>query len=619
MVADIGNTSLYIALLISIGVLIYKLWCCLSNVEPKRSVFLLLWIIEFIVIFTSFVSLAYCFAISDFSLLNVLKNSHSSNPLIYKIAASWGNHEGSMLLWVLSVSFFSLLFACKAKGDLKVIQGTMVVQAILMSCFLAFIIFASNPFLRIYPYPIDGLGFNPILQDIGITMHPPMLYLGYVGFSITYSAAIAGLWYRGLNSQWAKEIKPYVFFSWACLTTGITLGSWWAYRELGWGGFWFWDPVENASLMPWLLSCALIHSLMSLEKNNKSKNWCYGLSVMTFSMSVIGTFIVRSGIITSVHAFANDPTRGIFILGFICAILSMALFLKIAIYDECERDQINILSVDGFIYLNNLFLTTAAFVVALGTLYPKIIEVISGDIISVGPSYFNQMFAPIAILSVFLCLASRNVSDKIKIVLISVGGLFSVVCFFYGPDVVTYILLILSGGLLMHFEGKKIVEKSIRSLPSFIAHFAFGLLVCSLGFNNILHSSVEKSLKVGDEFNISKYTLKLEDLKVIEGDNYLSRQAVFNLKKGSDHIAYLSPETRFFPVQRQQTTESAIHRIRSSHVYVAVGQVYPDGSISVKAYINHMVMMIWIAGGLIAFAGFLGFYRGMRLFSNTPN
>lgn len=607
MFAEIGNISLYIALLVSISIPLYKLWCSFSYIEAKKSVFSLLWLVELIFISIAFLSLIYCFSISDFSLLNVLKNSHSSNPLIYKIAASWGNHEGSMLLWVLSVSLFSLLFAHKAKGDLKLIQGTMVVQAVLMSCFLAFIICTSNPFVRIYPHPIDGLGFNPILQDIGITMHPPMLYLGYVGFSIVYSAAISGLWYRRLNSQWAKEVKPYVLFSWACLTTGITLGSWWAYRELGWGGFWFWDPVENASLMPWLLSCALIHSLTSLEKSNKSKSWCYILSIMTFSMSVIGTFIVRSGIITSVHAFATDPTRGIFILIFIGVILGLALLLKLSVGYEESSDQFDILSVNGFIYLNNLLLTIAAFTVALGTLYPKIIEIITGDIISVGPSYFNQMFAPIAISLAFLCAVSRNVSYKIKSLFISISILSSIVVFFYGPHFLTYMLLVLSGSVLLCFEMRKISF----SKPSSIAHFAFGLLVVSLGFNNIFYSSMEKTLNVGDEMNISSYTLKLEDLRVVEGVNYLARQAVFDLKKGADHVSYLTPETRFFTVERQQTTETAIYRIGLNHIYVAVGQVYPDGSISVKAYINPMVVVIWAAGLLIALSGFIGFYRSI--------
>lgn len=610
MIPTLGNASLYIALLLSLSIVFYKVWKWMGGADVKHEVLLVLWGAELGAIFIAFISLIYCFAVSDFSVINVLNNSHTSKPLLYKIVAAWGNHEGSMLLWVLCMAFFSILFGFMADRSMKFVSSTLIVQAALMFCFLSFIIFVSNPFLRVFPVPLNGLGFNPILQDIGLAMHPPMLYLGYVGFSITYSAAVAGLWHGEVNRRWAENVRTWVLFSWSCLTMGITLGSWWAYRELGWGGFWFWDPVENASLMPWLIACALIHSLLVLQRRGLHANWCYILAILTFSMSVIGTFIVRSGLVTSVHAFANDPTRGMFILTFIAVMLGGALLLHLIKKMPEEHGEFCLSGREGFIYWNNLLLATAAFIVVLGTLYPKVIEVVQDKLISVGAPYFNQLFAPLSVMLGLLCMIGTRAIwgasfSKFRFYGLGFSMLTAViagiVALVYGGHDVICSLVILSG------VGLMVSQFTIlrRELVSSLAHIGIAVLMISVAFNAMLQKNVEKAMNVGDIIQMGSYTLQLHDITLHRGKNYLARRAMIEVKSGDKLVAVMEPETRFFPVENQQTTEAAIQSEFLYDIYIAVGQVYDDGSIVVRGYLRPMIMGIWLAGFMIASAGMI--------------
>jgi len=617
MAPALGNNSLYLALLISLGIVLYQAWQWLNQRQVKHEVLLLLWGVEFALVLSAFICLIYCFAVSDFSVMNVLNNSHTSKPLIYKISAAWGNHEGSMILWVLCIAFFSLVFGLKSDGNKKFVRTSLVIQAGLMLFFLSFIIFASNPFIRVFPTPVNGLGLNPILQDIGLAMHPPMLYLGYVGFSITYSAAIAGLWHGEIDAQWARDVRVWVLSSWACLTLGITLGSWWAYRELGWGGFWFWDPVENSSLMPWLIACALIHALLTLQKRGLQGNWCYIMAVLTFTMSVVGTFIVRSGLVTSVHAFAHDPARGMFILSFISIMLGGALLLHVFKKASYGKEDFYLHGREGFIYWNNLLLCTAAFTVLLGTLYPKVIELVQNKIISVGAPYFNQLFAPLSVIIALLCMVgtqalwgrsfSRGSLGRLASSLAAalVAGAVSLV---YGGCNVICSLVILSGvGLLI--SQLFILRKATASS---LAHVGVAVLMISIASNAMLQQSIERVIFIGEDIQLGSHTLNLQDITLHRASNYLARRAIIEVKDGQKQIAIMQPETRFFPVEKQQTTEAAIYHMPLYDIYIAVGQVYEDGSVMVRAYLQPMIAGIWLAGLIITASALMAVFALFR-------
>ena len=502
-------------------------------------------------------SLIYCYIISDFAVSNVYQNSHSLKPLIYKISGSWGNHEGSMLLLFCILNFYSFAFAflSKINDQQKII--TLTSQSIISIGFVAFIIFASNPFLKIFPTPLEGLGLNPILQDIGLAMHPPMLYTGYIGFSLIFSMAMAGLLTKKVDKELAIKMKSWLMFSWSFLTLGIGLGSWWAYRELGWGGFWFWDPVENVSLMPWLCATALVHSIIMLGKNGNFRIWSCFLAILVFTLCLLGIFLVRSGIITSVHSFANDPKRGIFIIAFLLVISGAGFLIFFVQSLKLKTTQIHfaLFSKNGMVLVNNFLFCLALFIVALGTLYPLILQLFFDNSISIGPSYYNKLFTPIAV--VMLCLMICVPSIRL--------GKFS-------------------------------------SKSMFLAHIGIFVIIFSIATTSLFSKTKELNMKFGDKVKISGYEISFQNVEYLAGKNYLARQGNFLINKNNKLLTTLKPQSRYYPESDQTTTEADIKHFIFADLYLVMGGKDEQENYVVRIYHKPLMSFIYL-GCLMIFCG----------------
>ncbi len=616
MAAELGSLSLYLALATSL------LGFFLPFFQVNFSTIKKISLANFSLIICAFFSLVFCYITSDFSVLNVFYNSHTSKPIIYKISGAWGNHEGSMLLWLTSISFFTVLFSYFARGDKKLIDLTCAIQSALLVIFLSFVIFTSNPFVRLFPAPDNGLGLNPILQDIGLAMHPPMLYLGYVGFSVAFSAAIAALLNGKVDQFWARMIRPWVILSWTFLTCGIGLGSWWAYRELGWGGYWFWDPVENASLMPWLAATALIHTSIVTDKTAQLKIFSLLLAIITFSLSLVGTFIVRSGMITSVHSFAQDPTRGIFILGIIFGIIgsSLLLYLFRAHKIRSEEKTFYFFSRTIFILLNNIFLIVAITVVLVGTLYPLILELTTGNKVSVGAPYFNSLIAPISIILCGLSAIATDLNwDKSilstilkthsKSILISLS-LTCAVCIYFGISNFVSISGILFGfWLALHmstllYSKKPNLKSGFYSM--YLAHMGLAILTISISINSEMKKDFEKPMSFNEEIAIGVFKVKFNGIDYIQGQNYVSRVGIFEVILPNRKQIYLYPETRLFMIEQQQTTEAAIYHHLFYDLYITIGEIDDKERIMMRVFVRPMMGWIWFSCILIFFGGING-------------
>jgi cytochrome c-type biogenesis protein CcmF len=598
MSPEIGTLLLYIALSLSLIMPILA-------ISGRARFYRIMTFATFTATLLSFIILVYCFALSDFSVLLVANNSHTSKPIIYKISAAWGNHEGSMLMWVVCLSFFNFLYAEISKRNGFNI-ATVSVQSLVNALFIAFVLFLSNPFTRVFPAPINGLGFNPILQDIGRAMHPPTLYLGYVGFSICYSSAIAALITREDVRNWAVAVRPYLLLSWAFLTAGIGLGSWWAYRELGWGGYWFWDPVENASLVPWLCGAALIHSVAMVVKKKGLEHWSIILGILTFSLCVVGTFLVRSGLITSVHSFASDPSRGIAILSIIC-MLSIIGFMAYGMYAKNIKSTYYteaLVEPNAMISLNNLVLIFFATVVIVGTIYPMALELFTGEKISVGAPYYNAIIAPTSLLLVLLCalypilinkVRKKNISWKLSVSLVFgllVGYvLWSVLNWFY------LIIIIASTYLLL--DSASYLEKN-KSMS--LGHMGFAMLVIAISINSMSQFEVERTMKIGDKEEIVGMSVELKNIEYFKGPNYFSRQAQFGVYENKKLISTIKPETRLYPIEEQQTTESDIYHSLFYDLYITIGQAHKNETLDVRIYYRPAIFFIWLSCLLIFLA-----------------
>lgn len=614
MIPDIGNLFLYLAGAIS-ALIIFTPFS-----KPNLKLLRSLWLGNFILLSGSLLCLIYSFITSDFSVLCVVNNSHILKPLIYKISAAWGNHEGSMLLWLSSIAFFSLLFAFFSKGNEQQIVTILAVQGLLVLLFLLYVIGVSSPFIRIFPPPLNGLGLNPILQDIGLSMHPPVLYLGYVGFSLAFSAAIAGLLSLQIDRSWARLIQPWVLMSWAFLSLGIALGSWWAYRELGWGGYWFWDPVENSSLMPWFTATALLHSLAATSSTNKLIGWSLFLAIITFSLSMIGTFLVRSGVITSVHSFASDPTRGIYILTIIAILTGLALLL-LALRGTLikHRENYYFFSRESFISINNILLTVAATVVVVGTIYPIILQVLTNQFISVGAPYYNKLIVPLALMSlVFSTLVLKlkwNVNQKIHalirpLILIILAIIIATGIFKYNHQflILEFLGMTFSIWLILTTIDYCIREKfsfSHSAISMCFAHIGFACICLGISSMSAFQDEVEKVMQVGDRLIIANKELRFEGVNYYEGPNYYSRVGTFELNTHNGYIKYLYPEMRFFYVEKQQTSEAALYHDMSYDLYLTIGEVEGE-KIAVKVFYRPGISLLWFGGFLLFIAGVYG-------------
>ncbi|MCD6036003.1 MAG: cytochrome c biosis protein CcmF [Rickettsiales bacterium] len=594
----------------------------------------------------AFLSLVISYVISDFSVLNVALNSHTAKPLLYKISGAWGNHEGSMLLWLWVLVLYSGVYALTHPLSERLHAVTLGIQQIITLGFLIFILLTSDPFILVFPVPTEGQGLNPVLQDIGLALHPPMLYLGYVGFSLPFSAAIAALLCNRADGLWAGGIKKWVVTPWICLTLGVGLGSWWAYRELGWGGFWFWDPVENASLMPWLAGTALLHALLVMEKREILRGWTMLLAILTFSLSLIGTFLVRSGVLTSVHAFANDPERGVFIL-ILLGIIAGGGFLIFALKAPSlsPKNTTATVSRETLLLLGTILLVIACGVVFLGTLYPLFLEVLQGARVSVGPPYYDLTFTPIIVPILFLAFFTPAISWKQD----NLSSLLR-------PSILPLVgLLAVAGGLLFWDEGRaqamlypigfvalisgvwlivgmcvlwgkririfqvpfaEMVERakgiSLTYYAMLIAHIGFGVLVIAAASASLWQQEQQKMMAEGDSINVAGYRLELEKVEYSAGKNYFTRIGKFRVYEGDKELGMLNPEYRFYPVEGQQTNEADIYVSGPglSDLYTVIGESREgQNGYAVRVYYKPAVAWIWIGCILMGAGGAISLFK----------
>jgi len=565
----------------------------------------------------SFFSLMYSYVVSDFSVMNVFQNSHSTKPLMYKISAVWGNHEGSMLLWMLVLTIFNyFIFKLYNQTNSIFVSKTLETQAFIIIGFLLFTLFTSNPFERILPAQPNGLGFNPILQDPALAIHPPLLYIGYVGFSAAFSLSIATLSLRNNEKiPWYIYMKPFVMAAWTFLTIGIALGSVWAYYELGWGGWWFWDPVENASFMPWLLGTALLHSLIIVEKKKSLQSWVLLLSILAFLLSVVGTFLVRSGILTSVHTFALDPSRGIYILAFTALLggYSLILFgLKSKKY--LKNNYFSFLSKEGSILINNILMVIVCATVFLGTIYPLLVEAFTNNKISVGEPYYNSTVVPIMIPAILVMgigpILSWGREDKSKTfkkifpsILLTVVITVFIFSFYQSYNLIGIVGILLafwiiSNNLIILFQ--KIAN---RSNGMIIAHLGIGLLILGITGSSVWQEEKIARMKINNEVKIKKYNIIFKEINEIRGPNYVALQGNFLVNDEKKNIiTKLKPENRFYPITNNFTTEASIHTNLLRDLYIVLGEGNLSDGWVVRIYYNPLVIWIWI-GALAIFLG----------------
>ena len=565
----------------------------------------------------SFFSLMYSYIVSDFSLLNVFQNSHTTKPLLYKISGVWGNHEGSMLLWILVLTIFNyFIFKLYNKTNSKFISKTLETQALIITGFILFTIFTSNPFEKMISVQANGLGFNPILQDPALVIHPPLLYIGYVGFSAAFSMSIATLSLE--NSEkipWHIYMKPFVLAAWTFLSIGIALGAVWAYYELGWGGWWFWDPVENASFMPWLLGTALLHSLIIVEKRKSLQAWVLLLSILVFLLSVIGTFLVRSGILTSVHTFALDPSRGIYILTFTALLGGYSLILfGIKSKKYFDNNYFTFFSKEGSILINNILMVVVCSTVFLGTIYPLLVEALTDNKISVGEPYYNSTVIPIMIPAILvmgigpiLGWGKENKSKILKKIFPSIllTTIMTIFIFFiyqsYSVIGIAGIILafwIISNNLLILIKKNK-----NYSAGMIIAHLGIGLLILGITGSSIWQEEKIARMKIGSEVKIEKYNIVFEKINEIKGSNYVALRGNFLVYNNEKKIVTkLKPENRFYPVKNNFTTEASIHTNLFRDLYIVLGEGNLNDGWTVRIYYNPLVIWIWI-GSIVIFMG----------------
>ncbi|NVK26191.1 MAG: heme lyase CcmF/NrfE family subunit [Gammaproteobacteria bacterium] len=626
MIPELGNFALYIAFTLSLLLSIFPAIGLrqnnirLTSLAPNLSVGIFLFTLF------AFGCLVYAFLTDDFTVLNVAQNSNSDLPYYYKIAASFGSHEGSFLLWLVMQSGWMFAVALLSKA-LPSDMRTRILMVLGWICvgFYAYIIIASNPFETTLPfYPVDGKDLNPLLQDIGMIIHPPLLYMGYVGLSVSFAFAIAALLSGNLDSTWAKWSRPWTAAAWAFLTLGITIGSWWAYSELGWGGWWFWDPVENASFMPWLIATALLHSLAVSEKRNAFKSWTVFLAIAAFSLSLLGTFLVRSGVIVSVHAFASDPSRGVFILILLALVIGGSLLLYSVRAGAIKSvGKFSTLSRESMLWGNNVLLVAATLVVLLGTLLPLVHKEIGLGTISIGEPFFNQMFVylivPFALLLGVAPLI-RWKQDKIKslyvpaliCLLLSIGLSFSwlflefgEVKFFAFLGVVLGLWITLFTIHEMRITWRKLAKLPISHVAMVCGHIGLAFVIAGIGLTS--QYSVERDVKMftGDTADLAGYNFKFDSLKKVDGPNYEGWAAVISINKQQRNVETVYAEKRFYPVQRTTMTEAAIDDGFFRDIYVSLGEQLPDRSWGLRLYVKPYVRWLWIGGIVIALGGFI--------------
>ena len=645
MIAEFGHYALVLALALALVQASVPMVGARTNDPVLMAVAGPTAVAQFCFIAIAFAALTMCYVRSDFSVVNVFENSHSAKPLIYKLSGVWGNHEGSMLLWVLILGLFGALVALFG-GNLpaRLKANVLAVQSWIAVAFVLFILVTSNPFLRIPEPPLEGRDLNPILQDPGLAIHPPLLYLGYVGLSISFSFAIAALIDGRIDAAWARWVRPWTLLAWMFLTLGIAMGSYWAYYTLGWGGWWFWDPVENASFMPWLAATALLHSALVMEKRDALKVWTILLAILAFSLSLIGTFLVRSGVLTSVHAFATDPTRGVFILAILLLFIggSLALFALRAPLLK-QGGLFAPISREGALVLNNLFLVSACATVFVGTLYPLALEALTGEKISVGAPFFNATFAPLfvplLIAMPFGPLLAWKRGDLLGVAQRLVGAagvaVIAVAVIFAmeggGPLAIGLAFYVMAGALTEIVERTGLLRVPFatafaraRGLPrsAWGATFAhFGLGITLLGIIGETQWSLERiaELKPGQSMSIRRYDLHFDGVTTRQGPNYRELAAHFTVRRHGDFVGVMEPAKRSFPSRGTATTETALMTRGFSQLYLSLGDPNPDGSLAVRLYYKPLVLLIWFGAVVMVIGGALSLSdRRLRVGAPKP-
>lgn len=630
MLVELGHFALVMAFIVAIAQTVLPLWGAQTRNRALMAVGEPAAMIQLVLIAFSFGALTYAFVTSDFSLKVVVENSHTLKPMLYKVSGVWGNHEGSMLLWVLILALFggaAALFGHNIPATLRArvigIQGSIGVA------FLAFILFTSNPFLRLEWPPMNGQDLNPLLQDPGLAFHPPFLYLGYVGLSMTFSFAVAALLEGRVDAAWGRWVRPWTLAAWVFLTIGIGLGSWWAYYELGWGGFWFWDPVENASFMPWLFAAALLHSAIVVEKRETLKSWTILLAIMAFGFSLIGTFLVRSGVITSVHAFANDPERGVFILLILAIFMGGALTLFSFRASVMQAKGVfSLVSRESALVINNILLAVSSLVVFIGTIWPLVAEAFWERKLSVGPPFFDAAFTPFfVVLAVLLPIGAilpwkraklgATVKKLVPSIILAVAVMGLVWAMQTGKSLLGPIGLALGTWLvagavqdILLRTGKTMNLGRLTRLPRadwgrLLAHGGLGVTMA--GIAGLTAWTVEdiRVVQVGETFEVAGYTIALENVERAQGPNYITTMASLAVFQNDRKIATLHPEKRSYPVAQMPTTEAGIDNGFLRDVYLVIGDVQSNGGWAVRTYIKPLANWIWGGTIIMAIGGFL--------------
>ena len=649
MIPELGHYALVLALALALVQSIAPMIGALTRDEALMRLAKSTALMQFVFVALSFGALTVCYVTSDFSVANVYENSHSMMPLVYKITSTWGNHEGSMLLWVLILALFGAAVAAFGGNLPATLKAhVLAVQSWIATSFYLFVLLTSNPFVRLPQAPFEGRDLNPILQDFGLAIHPPLLYLGYVGFSIAFSFAIAALIEGRIDAAWARWVRPWTLAAWMALTVGIAMGSYWAYYELGWGGYWFWDPVENASLMPWLAGTALLHSAVVMEKRNALKIWTVLLAILAFSLSLIGTFLVRSGVLTSVHTFASDPSRGVFILAILVLFIGggLALFAWRAPMLK-QGGLFAPISREGALVFNNLFLTTACLTVFVGTLYPLALEALTGDKISVGAPFFNLTFAPLFIP--LLCampfgpLLAWKRGDLLgaaqRLMAAFAAGIVAVAVTFaaagvqsvVAPFAIGLAFFVMTGALVDLTERTglfrmpfKTVRQRAGGLPrsawgTAVAHFGMGVTLLGIVCVTTWASERIVALKTSQTVALAGYDLTFDGLVQRSGPNFRELVAKFTVREGGVVIGVMEPAKRTFSTRSMSTTEAALLTRGVSQLYLSLGDANDDGSIAVRLYHKPLVLLIWLGSVVMMLGGALSLSdRRLRVGAPKP-
>ncbi|MBT6032914.1 MAG: heme lyase CcmF/NrfE family subunit [Kordiimonadaceae bacterium] len=634
MIVEIGHYALILACLLSFIQGTFPLYGALNNRGRLMALSSPAAYGQLFFVTIAFASLMYAFVVSDFSVANVARNSHTLKPMLYKVSAVWGNHEGSILFWALILALYGAMVAFFGRNLPKTLHvRVLAIQALVGLGFYLFLLLTSNPFERVYPFPMEGNGLNPLLQDPGLAFHPPLLYMGYVGLSVTFSFAVGALIEGRVDAAWARWVRPWTLLAWCFLTAGITLGSWWAYYELGWGGWWFWDPVENASFMPWLVATALLHSAIVVEKRDTLKSWTILLAIIAFSFSLLGTFIVRSGVLTSVHAFATDPERGVFILMFLFIVIGGSLLLFALRADKLTPGGLFApISRESMLVINNLLLSVAALVVLFGTLYPLLRDALTGDKITVGPPFFNIAFGLLMIPLILVMGLGPSTNWKRA----DLKGLSSRLSFVFAASVVVALALfyITSGNDIMAavwlglgiwllfstiFEWaeriklfkagslKRMGRQPRASVGMTLGHLGLALAVIGMAGTSYWNTEYQGIMSHGDTVSISGYDLTLKDTDGIIGPNYSAVRATFDVSKDGISLAPLSPEARVYLTPPMPTTEAAILSTLRGDLFVVIGEANSEeyDKWAVRLYYKPLQLWLWLGVAVMVLGGLI--------------